>query len=94
VIQAAAANFFRPSAPNYFLVQGTHGTSAGHFHASHRRHVADARYCLAVSDRSTPRCPTGNSKYNAMNLDLKKRFSHNFQFLASYTWSHSIDDFV
>src|SRR5438128_9203663 len=27
-----------------------------------------------------------------MNLDLKKRFSHNFQFLASYTWSHSIDD--
>ena len=34
----------------------------------------------------------GNSNYNAMNLDLKKRFSHNFQFLASYTWSHSIDD--
>src|SRR5438128_2260112 len=27
-----------------------------------------------------------------MNIDLKKRFSHNFQFLASYTWSHSIDD--
>src|SRR5438309_3328028 len=27
-----------------------------------------------------------------MNLDLKKRFSRNFQFLASYTWSHSIDD--
>jgi len=23
---------------------------------------------------------------------VKKRFSHNFQFLASYTWSHSIDD--
>ena len=27
-----------------------------------------------------------------MNIDLKKRFSNNFQFLASYTWSHSIDD--
>ncbi|PYS60917.1 MAG: hypothetical protein DMF74_17420, partial [Acidobacteria bacterium] len=26
------------------------------------------------------------------NVDLKKRFSMNFQFLASYTWSHSIDD--
>jgi hypothetical protein len=34
----------------------------------------------------------GNSNYNAMTLDLKKRFTRNFQFLASYTWSHSIDD--
>src|SRR5207237_8252788 len=33
-----------------------------------------------------------NSNYNAMNLHLKKRFSHGLQFLASYTWSHSIDD--
>src|SRR5262249_48726041 len=33
-----------------------------------------------------------NSNYNAMNVELKKRFSHNFQFLASYTWSHAIDD--
>jgi hypothetical protein len=34
----------------------------------------------------------GNSLYNALNVDLKKRFSNHFQFLASYTWSHSIDD--
>src|SRR5207253_6324902 len=34
----------------------------------------------------------GNSKYNALNVDLKRRFANNFQFLASYTWSHSIDD--
>src|SRR5687767_15440471 len=34
----------------------------------------------------------GNSSYNALNADLRKRFSNNFQFLASYTWSHSIDD--
>ncbi|MFN2393933.1 MAG: hypothetical protein ABR566_18480, partial [Pyrinomonadaceae bacterium] len=34
----------------------------------------------------------GNSNYNALNVDLKKRFSSNFQFLASYTWAHSIDD--
>jgi hypothetical protein len=34
----------------------------------------------------------GNSTYHALNIDVKKRFSHHFQFLASYTWSHSIDD--
>jgi hypothetical protein len=27
-----------------------------------------------------------------LNVDLKKRFSRNFQFVASYTWSHTIDD--
>jgi hypothetical protein len=34
----------------------------------------------------------GSSNYNAFNVDLKKRFSRNFQFVASYTWSHTIDD--
>jgi Carboxypeptidase regulatory-like domain/TonB dependent receptor len=33
-----------------------------------------------------------NSSYNAMELSLRKRFSHGFSFLASYTWSKSIDD--
>ena len=27
-----------------------------------------------------------------MNIELKRRFSNNFTFLASYTWAHSIDD--
>lgn len=27
-----------------------------------------------------------------MNLELKRRFSNNFTFLGSYTWSHSLDD--
>ena len=34
----------------------------------------------------------GNSLYHALNVDVKRRFSNNFQFLVSYTWSHSIDD--
>jgi len=34
----------------------------------------------------------GKSSYNALNLELKKRFANNAQFFATYTWSHSIDD--
>src|SRR4030095_3429511 len=34
----------------------------------------------------------GNSSYNALNIELKKRFSTNVQFFATYTWSHSIDE--
>jgi outer membrane receptor protein involved in Fe transport len=33
-----------------------------------------------------------NSSYNALEASLRKRFSRGLSFLASYTWSHSIDD--
>jgi hypothetical protein len=33
-----------------------------------------------------------NSSYNAMEVSLKKRLSHGLSFLASYTYSKSIDD--
>jgi hypothetical protein len=33
-----------------------------------------------------------NSSYNALETSLKKRFSHGISFLASYTYSKSIDD--
>jgi hypothetical protein len=95
VIAPAAANFFRPSAPNYFLVQAL--TSGA---------VTPAVLNGALAASGTLRTPgvvspfgsinaqvsDGNSNYNALTIDLKKRFTRNFQFLASYTWSHSIDD--
>ena len=33
-----------------------------------------------------------HSNYNALETSLRKRFGHGLSFLASYTWSHSIDD--
>ena len=33
-----------------------------------------------------------NSSYNALETSLRQRFSHGLSFLASYTWSKSIDD--
>ncbi|HUK31439.1 MAG TPA: hypothetical protein VLV89_10020, partial [Candidatus Acidoferrum sp.] len=34
----------------------------------------------------------GNSNYNSFQMSWDKRFSHGLQFLAAYTWSHSLDD--
>ncbi len=33
-----------------------------------------------------------HSNYNALQTSLRKQFAHGLSFLASYTWSHSIDD--
>ena len=40
----------------------------------------------------TVRGSDAQSFYNALQLELKKRFSHGFQFQTSYTWSKNIDD--
>ena len=34
----------------------------------------------------------GSSVYNGLTANLRKRFSNHYEFLASYTWSHAIDD--
>jgi hypothetical protein len=34
----------------------------------------------------------GSSVYHGLTANLRKRFSNHYEFLASYTWSHAIDD--
>jgi hypothetical protein len=95
VIAPAIANFFRPNAPNYFLAQAL---SAGAVTPAVLNGAMAASGVLRTAGVVSPfgsinaQTSDGNSTYHAMNVDLKKRFSHSFQFLASYTWSHSIDD--
>jgi hypothetical protein len=36
--------------------------------------------------------PQGNSQYHGLSLQLTKRYSKNFSYLAAYTWSHLMDD--
>ncbi len=36
--------------------------------------------------------PWGNSKYNGLALQMNKRYSNNFQYIAAFTWSHAQDD--
>lgn len=95
VVSPVVANFFRPSAPNYFLLRALTGgaVSQATFNA-----LLAANNALRTPGPISPfgdvsaQLSDGNSNYNAMNLEVRKRFSSNFQFLASYTWSHSIDD--
>jgi hypothetical protein len=47
----------------------------------------DPRYGRVIQDENGIK-----SYYNALALQLNKRFSHGFQGLLSYTWSHAIDD--
>ena len=93
IISPAIANFFRPNAPNYFLAQAASNglvTPA----VLNAQLAGTLRTPGAITPFGSINAQTsdGNSSYNALNLDLKKRFSQHFQFLASYTWSHSIDD--
>ena len=95
VVSPVIANFFRPSAPNYFLLRAATGgaVSQATFNA-----LLVANNALRTAGPISPfgdvsaQLSDGNSNYNAMNLEIRKRFSDHFQFLASYTWSHSIDD--
>jgi hypothetical protein len=36
--------------------------------------------------------PWGNSRYNGLALQMTKRYSRNFSYIAAYTWSHNQDD--
>jgi hypothetical protein len=40
----------------------------------------------------SPNLTTGTSSYNALSVNWRKRYTRNFEFLVSYTWSHAIDD--
>src|SRR6185295_7476559 len=93
IVNAGIANFFRPNAPNYFLAQALSGglvTPA----VLNSVLAGSLRTPGTISPFGSINAQTsdGNSTYHALNVDVKKRFSHHFQFLASYTWSHSIDD--
>ncbi len=93
-VSPIAANFFRPLAPNYFFANSVipGGTvTKTVFDAALAGSVRTPGPITALGDVSA-QLSDGNSYYNAMNVELKKRFSSNMQFLATYTWSHSIDD--
>jgi hypothetical protein len=93
VVQPAVANFFRPSGPNYFLASALTGGLVS-------KAVLDAAMTgsLRTPGVVSPfgsidaQSSSGTADYHALNVEIRKSFSRNLQFLTSYTWSHSIDD--
>ena len=93
IIAPAIANFFRPNAPNYFLAFALSGGAVS-------KAVLDSQLpgslrtpgVLSPFGAVNAQISDGNSTYKAFNVEVKRRFADNFMFLASYTWSHSIDD--
>ena len=85
-VSPLAANFFRPSAPNYFFIASATGGAVTKpvFDAAIAGTVRTPGPISPFGDVSA-QLSDGNSAYHAMNLEVKKRFSNNFQFLASYT---------
>ena len=95
VVSPIAANFFRPNGPNYFFIDSATGglvTKAAFDGALAAANSVRTPGLISPFADVSAQLSDGNSNYNALNLELKRRFANNFQFLASYTWSHSIDD--
>ena len=92
VATPAFFNFFRRSGPNPSfagLVPGGYATQVALAQAA----GFPAGFGVPVPFNFVDtQLSQGNSWYNALTFNLSKRFSHSFELLSSYTYSHSIDD--
>lgn len=93
VINPFIANFFRPSAPNYFLaIAASGGQITPAVLNSQLTGTLRTPGILSPFGSVNAQSSNGNSNYHAGTFELRRRFADNYQFLASYTFSKSIDD--
>ena len=103
-VAAALANFFRPSGLNPSIANALIGAGAG-ICVQEALAILQAdglsTKCDPLSSGLTNCVPfsdmpanysNGSSIYNGFSANLRKRFGSHYEFLASYTWSHAIDD--
>jgi hypothetical protein len=104
-VDASLMNFFRPSGLNpsiagAYLSQGgglcvtlaqkiLQGLAGQGFNAN--CDPTTLANCVPFGDMDA-NYSNGSSVYHAFTTNLRKRFSSHYEFLASYTWSHAIDD--
>ncbi len=103
-VSAALTNFFRPGGLNPAIARALIGTPAqGCINAAlailQQAGLSTAcdpsttglAGCVPFSDMDA-NYSNGSSIYHGLTANLKKRFGNHYEFLASYTWSHAIDD--
>jgi hypothetical protein len=71
-----------------YTIDNTSGAAVGSYTTPvYTGNRPDSRYAGVYQDENGV-----NSYYNGLAVQFNKRFSHGLQALASYTWSHEIDD--
>ena len=103
-VPAALTNFFRPSGINPSVANFIAATQpGGALCVGLAQQVLQADGLNANCDPTTlvncvpfgdmdANFSNGNSIYHGLTANLRKRFSGHYEFLASYTFSHAIDD--
>ena len=106
-LDAALTNFFRPSGLNPSLAAAQYLAGNGacvaqamaflatlsgfNTHCNPVPPVPDYTGCVPFGDMDA-NFSNGSSIYHGFSANLRKRFSNRYEFLASYTWAHAIDD--
>jgi hypothetical protein len=105
VVPASLVNFFRPSGINPSMAQ-VFGPVCTGFAESYINTLGlgvNSPTCtitavFTITSECTPfsdmvaNYSNGSSVYHGLTAQMRKRFSRKYEFLASYTWSHTIDD--
>ena len=103
-VPAALTNFFRPSAinPSVAIAILSQSSTAGcvntvlpfvlqEYGLNSPCNLTTLAGCIPFGDMDA-NYSNGSSVYHGLTANLRKRFSKHYEFLASYTWSHAIDD--
>jgi hypothetical protein len=101
-VSAALVSFFRPSGLNPSLANALIAAGAGGCVDLAQEILSTAGLNASCDPATLSGCvpftdmdanySSGSSVYHGLTANLRKRFSSHYELLASYTWSHAIDD--
>jgi len=102
-VDASLMNFFRPGGLNPSIIGAyaslgapgaaciTQAATLAHSLGFNNCDPATFAGCVPFGDMDA-NYSNGSSVYHGFSANLRKRFNAHYEFLASYTWSHAIDD--